>query len=98
MKVCCHRAWQSGNEGEVQSIIKLGWAFLLFFKGRKMKVMASKNKKEIIGYETEDGNIYCVECIRKNYEQMKEQIEDAITAEDLGEKECVCEGCKEEFK
>jgi hypothetical protein len=67
-------------------------------QGREVRVMASKNKKEIIGYETEDGNIYCVECIRKNYEQMKEQIENAITADDLGEKEYVCDGCKEEFK
>ena len=67
-------------------------------KGREVRVMAPKDKKEIIGYETEDGNIYCVECIRKNYEQMKEQMEDAITAEDLGEKEYICEGCKEEIK
>ena len=60
--------------------------------------MALESKGEIIGYETEDGNIYCMECIRKNYEQMKELIEDAITADDLGEKKFVCEGCKEEVK
>jgi hypothetical protein len=35
-------------------------------------------KKEIIGYYTEDGNIYCIECINKNREIM-EKIEKAIT-------------------
>ena len=28
-------------------------------------------KKEVIGYYAEDGNIYCVECINKNSEIMK---------------------------
>ena len=38
-------------------------------------------KKEIIGYYTDDGNIYCVECINKNREIM-EKIERAITIDD----------------
>ena len=28
-------------------------------------------KKEVVGYTTEDGNIYCVECINKDREIQK---------------------------
>jgi hypothetical protein len=28
--------------------------------------MKDKNEKEIIGYYTEEGDIYCVDCINKN--------------------------------
>jgi hypothetical protein len=41
-------------------------------------------EEEIIGYYTEDGDIYCVECINKDSEIMK-KIEQAITAEDSEE-------------
>ena len=60
--------------------------------------MSAAKKKEIIGYEMENGNIYCVECIKKNYLTIKGQIEDAITADDLAENDYVCVGCKEEIK
>jgi hypothetical protein len=59
--------------------------------------MAEKKEKEIIGYYTDDRNIYCVECINKDSEMM-EKIEQAITAEDSEESLYFCEGCKKEFK
>jgi hypothetical protein len=54
-------------------------------------------KKEIIGYYTEDGNIYCLECINKNREIM-EKIEKAITGGDSEESLYFCEGCEKEIK
>jgi hypothetical protein len=54
-------------------------------------------KKEIIGYYTDDGNIYCVDCINKDIEIMKE-IDRAITSDDLEENPYVCDGCKGEIK
>ena len=54
-------------------------------------------KKEIIGYFTDDRNIYCVECINKNREIM-EKIEKAITADDTEEGELFCDGCNKEIK
>jgi hypothetical protein len=54
-------------------------------------------KKEVVGYTTEDGNIYCVECINKNSEIMK-TIDQAITAEDSEEGLYFCEGCEKEIK
>jgi hypothetical protein len=54
-------------------------------------------KKEVIGYYTEDGNIYCVECINKDIGIMKE-IDRAITAENLDDNQYVCNGCKAEIK
>jgi hypothetical protein len=54
-------------------------------------------KKEVVGYTTEDGNIYCVECINKDSEIMK-KIEQAITAEDSEEAVYFCEGCEKEIK
>ena len=56
-----------------------------------------KEKEEIIGYTTEDGNIYCVECIKKDSEIMK-KIEQAITADNSEEGLHVCEGCEKEIK
>lgn len=54
-------------------------------------------KKEVIGYYTEDGNIYCVDCINKNIEMMK-QIDRAITADDSEDALYVCAGCREGIK
>ena len=59
--------------------------------------MAEQKEKEIIGYYTDDRNIYCVECINKDSEMMK-KIEQAITAEDSEEGLYFCEGCKKEIK
>ena len=59
--------------------------------------MVEKKEKEIIGYYTDDRNIYCVECINKDSEMMK-KIEQAITAEDSEEGLYFCEGCKKEIK
>jgi hypothetical protein len=59
--------------------------------------MAEKKEKEIIGYYTDDRNIYCVDCINKDSEMM-EKIEQAITAEDSEESLYFCEGCKKEIK
>ena len=53
-------------------------------------------KKEIIGYYTDDGNIYCVECINKDNEIMK-KIEKAITERDSEEGLYFCEGCEKEI-
>jgi hypothetical protein len=55
------------------------------------------DKKEIIGYFTDDRNIYCVECINKNKEIM-EKIERAITAGDTEEGELFCDECNKEIK
>lgn len=60
--------------------------------------MSKEKKKEIVGYEMDDGNIYCVECIKKNYELVNRQIEDAITSEDLAENDYLCDGCKKEIR
>ncbi len=54
-------------------------------------------KREIVGYYTDDGNIYCVDCINKDIEIMKE-IDRAITSDDLEENPYVCNGCKGEIK
>jgi hypothetical protein len=50
------------------------------------------DKKEIIGYFTDDRNIYCVECINKNIEIM-DKIERAITADDTEEGELFSGDC-----
>jgi hypothetical protein len=54
-------------------------------------------KKEIVGYYTDDGNIYCVECIYKNIGILNE-IDRAITAEDSEENLYVCDKCEKEIK
>jgi hypothetical protein len=54
-------------------------------------------KKDVIGYYTEDGNIYCVECIYKNI-QILNEIDRVITAKDSEENLFVCNGCKERIK
>ena len=59
--------------------------------------MADQKKEEIIGYYTEDGDIYCVECISKNMRVMNE-IDRAITAEDSEGTLLFCEGCEKEIK
>jgi hypothetical protein len=56
-----------------------------------------KKEKEIIGYYTEDGNIYCVNCIDKNSRIMKE-IDKAITDEDSEDTLLFCEGCEKEIR
>ena len=55
-----------------------------------------QKKKEIIGYYTEDGEIYCVKCINRNAEIMKE-IDKAITTEDSEDTELFCEGCEKKI-
>jgi hypothetical protein len=47
-------------------------------------------KKEVVGYTTGSGNIYCVECINKDSEIMK-QIDQAITADDSEEGVYFCD-------
>jgi hypothetical protein len=59
--------------------------------------MADKKEKEVIGYFTDDRNIYCVECINKNREIM-EKLERAITADDTDEGELFCDECNKEIK
>jgi len=56
-----------------------------------------KEKAAVIGYYTEDGEIYCVDCINKNIKIM-EEIDKAITAEDSGDTLLFCEGCEKEIK
>ena len=59
--------------------------------------MIEEKEKEIIGYFTDDRNIYCIECINKNREIM-EKIEKAVTAEDSEESLHFCEGCEKQIK
>ncbi len=59
--------------------------------------MADKKEKEIIGYFTDDRNIYCVECINENRDIM-EKIEKAITTDDTDEGELFCYRCNKEIK
>jgi len=59
--------------------------------------MVEEKEKEIIGYFTDDRNIYCIECINKNREIM-EKIERAITANDTEEGELFCDECNKEIK
>ena len=54
-------------------------------------------KKGVVGYYTEDGNIYCVECINKDSEIFK-KIEQAITTEDSEVSLHFCDGCEKEIK
>jgi hypothetical protein len=54
-------------------------------------------KNHIVGYFTDDRNIYCVECINKNREIM-EKIERAITTGDTEEGELFCDECSKEIK
>ena len=57
-----------------------------------------KNCEEIIGYHADDGNIDCVECIKRTHDTMEMELEDAITGEDSQENCYVCEGCHKELK
>jgi hypothetical protein len=57
----------------------------------------TEKEEAAVGYYTEDGDIYCVECINKDREIMK-KIEQAITAEDSEENLYFCDGCKKEIK
>jgi CobQ-like glutamine amidotransferase family enzyme len=54
-------------------------------------------KKEVIGYYTDDGNIYCVECINRDREIM-EKIEKPITAKDSGENLYFCDLCEMQIR
>jgi hypothetical protein len=56
-----------------------------------------KREKEVVGYYTEDGHIYCVECINKNNELMK-KIGRAITAENSEESLYFCDLCEKQIK
>jgi hypothetical protein len=59
--------------------------------------MTDRKKEEVIGYYTEDGDIYCVECINKNIRVMN-GIDRAITAEDSEGTLLFYEGCEKEIK
>jgi hypothetical protein len=59
--------------------------------------MTGREKEKIIGYYTEDGNIYCMECINKNIRVLNE-IDRALTAEDSEGTLLFCEGCEIEIK
>ena len=59
--------------------------------------MTDRKKEEIIGYYTEDGDIYCVDCINKNIRVMNE-IDRAIATEDSEDTLLFCKGCEKEIK
>jgi CobQ-like glutamine amidotransferase family enzyme len=59
--------------------------------------MKMAEEKDVVGYYTEDGNIYCVDYINKDREIMV-KIEKAITAKDSEEAVYFCEGCEKEIK
>ena len=54
-------------------------------------------RKEVVGYSTEDGHSYCVECINKDSEIM-EKIEKPITAENSEESLYFCDLCEKQIK
>ena len=54
-------------------------------------------KKKIVGYNTNDGHIYCVECINKEREIMK-RIEKVITTKDSEKNLYFCDLCDERIK
>lgn len=60
--------------------------------------MGEERDREIIGYFTEDRNIYCVDCILRAQGTMKKNIEKAITSEDATQELIFCDGCKKEIK
>ena len=60
--------------------------------------MVEEKEKEIIGYFTDDRNIYCVECIYKNRGEIMDKIEKAITADDTEEGELFYDECNKEIK
>ena len=60
--------------------------------------MVEEKEKEIIGYFTDDRNIYCTDCILKIQETMEKKIERAITADDTDEGELFCDECNKEIK
>ena len=59
--------------------------------------MMDEKGEKIVGYYTEDGNIYCIECINKNIKVM-DAIDKAITAEDSEGTLLFCEGCEKEIR
>lgn len=65
-------------------------------KNERTKMVIDK-KKKVIGYYTENGEIYCVDCISKNISIMKE-IDKAITAQDPEDTLLFCEECDKEIK
>jgi hypothetical protein len=79
--------------GKTHPIERLGAIVELANERRKEMT----EKEEAIGYYTEDGDIYCVECINKD-SKMMEKIEKAITAEDSEKSLYFCDGCKKEIK
>jgi hypothetical protein len=60
--------------------------------------MVEEKEKEIIGYFTDDRNIYCVDCILKAQEIMKKNIEEAITSDDAGQTLIFCDDCKKAIR
>jgi hypothetical protein len=60
--------------------------------------MVDEKDKEILGYFIDDRSIYCVDCILKNQETMKNRIERAITADEPEEGELFCDECNKEIK
>ena len=60
--------------------------------------MVEEKEREIIGYFTDDRNIYCTDCILKNQEMMNKKIEKAITSDDTDEEELFCDECNKEIK
>ena len=60
--------------------------------------MVEGKEKEIIRYFTDDRSIYCVDCILKNQEVMKINIEKAITVDNTEEGELFCDECNKEIK
>ncbi len=62
-----------------------------------MTDMCMKRINEVIGYQTEDGRIYCMECVRKNYELLKGRIEGTMIGNEFEENRYVCAGCQEEI-
>jgi hypothetical protein len=60
--------------------------------------MTEQKDKEIVGYYTDDRNIYCVDCILNVQEIMKKNIEKAITSDDADQELIFCDDCKKEIK
>jgi hypothetical protein len=74
-----------------------GKAFCPHLKREEITGMCMKRINGVVGYQTEDGQAYCMECIRKNYDLLKGRLEGAVIGNEFEENRYVCAGCQEEI-
>lgn len=59
--------------------------------------MCMKRTREVLGYETQDGKLYCMNCFRKNHERMKDEIVGVVIGEEFVENRYICDACGQEI-